>query len=198
MDSVQFVPWYLSTWFIILMLFFQPIIGLILVWVGYWRKPAKIITTALVVLYFLCTFVLGGLFGIFEFIVNREDIPVNTELSRAEYIEECVDLSAETVYREANQRVGEYVALTVTVTGRWENSYDYGSDYSLYLECVAEENGKSWTFLVRDYRGDDINLAVGDVVTVYGQIGGNFSIYNQTAGEISAPGINMLYVTVQP
>lgn len=195
---VQFVPWYLSTWFIILMLFLQPIIGLILVWVGYWQKPAKIIVTAVAVLYFFGSFLFGGLFGIYDMFFNREEIPVNTKLSRAEYIEECVDMSAETVYREASKRKGEYVSLTVTVAGRWENLYDYDSDYSLYLECTAEENGKTWTFLVRDYRGDDINLAVGDTITVYGQIGGNVTIRNSTAGEISAPCINMLYVTIEP
>ena len=35
---VQFVPWYQTTWFIILMLFIQPIVGLVLMWSGYWKQ----------------------------------------------------------------------------------------------------------------------------------------------------------------
>ncbi|MBQ2734543.1 MAG: hypothetical protein IJF33_01790 [Clostridia bacterium] len=189
---VEFVPWYLSTWFIILMLFVQPIIGLILMWVGYWNKTAKVILTVLLVLSFFGSFLFGGIYEVIENVFFPEQIPVDTELSREEYVESCEELSAETVYREANARVGEFVALTVTVKGVWDDGYAYNTNYPTYLECVVEEDGRVWSFLIRDYRKDGVNLTAGDVITVYGQIGGNVSIY---AGdrEKSGPSINMLY-----
>ena len=189
---VEFVPWYLSTWFIILMLFLQPVIGIILMWMSDWRKPAKVILTVLMLLYFFGQFVMFTTVDLINSIFFPEKIPVDTKLTREEYVESCEELSAETVYREANARVGEFVALTVTVQGVWDDGYAYNTDYTTYLECAVEENGRTWSFLIRDYRDDGVNLAVGDVITVYGQIGGNVSIY---AGdrEKSGPSINMLY-----
>ena len=34
---VQFVPWYHTVWFIVLMLIVQPLVGLILTWTGVWK-----------------------------------------------------------------------------------------------------------------------------------------------------------------
>ena len=59
-ERVQFVPWYFSTWFIILMLVVQPIIGLVLMWAGGWRKPAKIVVTVLLVLAYFSSLITGG------------------------------------------------------------------------------------------------------------------------------------------
>lgn len=190
---VRFVPWYLSTWFIILMLFIQPIVGLILLWVSDWQRTAKIIVTALAVLYFFGSFLFGGLFGLFDALFMREDVLVDTSLSREEYVEKCEEPGAETIFRDAENRKGDFVTLTVTVRGVWENTYEYDSEYPIYMECVATEGEKVWTFLVRDVREETINLTAGDVITVYGQIAGNAEIYNYTAGDITAPCINMRY-----
>ncbi len=192
---VQFVPWYFSTWFIVLMLFFQPIIGLILLWMGYWRKSAKIIVTVLFVLYTFGFAFLGALMGLLNIFLPQEEPPVNTAISKEEYIEQCHALSAETIYREAETRVGEYVTLRVTVDALWEDAYAYYNDeeYSSYLQCHTVESEKNWCFLIRDYRQTGINFTPGDCIVLYGQIGGNFSIENTSLGELSAPGINMLY-----
>lgn len=189
---VQFVPWYLSTWFIILMLFIQPIIGLILMWMGNWHKAAKVILTVFLALSLFGSFVFGGVYEMIDSVFFPEEIPVNTELSKEEYIERCEELSAETVYREANSRVGEFVALTVRVEAVWIDSYSYNSAYTTYLECTVEENGKVWSFLIHDYRENGVNLTVGDVITVYGQIGGNVEIYTDY-GVLRDPCVNMLY-----
>lgn len=56
---VQFVPWYHSTWFIIIMLFFQPLVGLILTWTGVWKTGWKVLATVLT----LFSWVFGALIG---------------------------------------------------------------------------------------------------------------------------------------
>ena len=55
---VQFVPWYLSAWFIIAMLIFFPIIGLILLWQSNWRKGWKIVATILTIIGYFGGFAL--------------------------------------------------------------------------------------------------------------------------------------------
>ena len=45
---VQFVPWYHTVWFIVLMLIVQPIVGIILTWSGVWKTHWKVIATILV------------------------------------------------------------------------------------------------------------------------------------------------------
>ena len=192
---VTFVPWYHTTLFIVIMLFFQPIIGLILAWTGYWKKHWKVIVTVLVAFFYLGGILLGMAIGMIGQLFWKEELPVNTDMSRAAYIESCAALSVEELYRNAEQYVGEYVTLTVTVCGIWNDEYEYESDYTTYYECVAEENGMAWTFLVRDFRQSDaFNLTVGDEIKVYGQGGGNATIYNYTAGNITAPCVHILYL----
>ena len=196
---VQFVPWYLSTWFTILMLVWQPIIGLILTWAGYWKRKWKILVTVLLVVLYVGGYViiafLGNLFTMFY----HEKIPVDTDASREEYIQMCEEetLTVEQIYRESEAHEGKYVTLSLTVLGIWEDQSEYDSEYNLYLQCTAVENDRTWTFLIRDYRQTEaINFAAGDMIRIYGQVGGNASIYNQTAGDLSAPCINMLYANL--
>ena len=193
---VQFVPWYLSTWFIILMLFFQPIIGLILMWKGDWHKAAKIILTVLLILSFFGSFLFGGVIELIDQFLFREEIPINTDLSEEEYVARCEALKAETVYREAAAREGDYVVLTVEVERIRNDAYAYNSDYTTYYECSATEDGKTWRFLIRDF-SQGKNLIEGDRIQVYGQILGNAVIY-AGAGEISGPCIGMRYFEFVP
>lgn len=195
---VRFVPWYFTTWFIILMLFIQPLVGLILTWAGYWKKKWKILATVLLVLPYVLTILFGGVMGILATVLSNSPPPVDVDMPQAEYVALCQELPAETVYREANARLGEHVKLTMKVEGIWEDALDYGSKYPLFFECSVEADGKTWVFLVHDYRqGDAVNLAVGDEITVWGQIGGNESITNSTVGTLSKPCINALYIEVQ-
>lgn len=192
---VVFVPWYHTTWFILLVTFFQPLIGLILAWSGYWKKHWKIVLTLLVLLVYIGGFAFA-FFG--ELIGQRwekDHLPVNTELTREEYVAACTVTDAEALYRNATQYVDEFICIRLTVKGIWNDENDYESNYTTYYECQTEAGGKVWTFLVRDFRqSDGFNLTVGDEITVYGQGGGNASIYNYTAGNLTAPCINMLYL----
>ncbi len=192
---VVFVPWYHTTWFILLVTFFQPIIGLILAWTGYWKKHWKILLTALVLFVYLGGFALGVFGDLIGRLWEKETLPVNTGLTREEYVAACNMTDAEALYRNSAQYVDAYVSLTLTVSGIWTDENDYESDYTTYYECRAEQDGKVWTFLVRDFRqSEQFNLTVGDVITVYGQGGGTATIYNYTRGSVTAPCIRMLYL----
>lgn len=194
---VQFVPWYFSTWFIIIMLITMPIVGLILTWLGYWKKIWKIVVTVLLVFGYVLAPIASAAFVNWMILGEQNaDIPVDLSLSKAEYIARCEEASVEGVFRNAEKKRGDYVCLTFTVSGIWENESDY--EYSVYYECCAQESGKEWTFLVRDWRQEDLtNLTVGDVIKVYGQVSGNATISNYTAGTVTAPCIDMLYLELQ-
>lgn len=197
---VQFVPWYFSTWFIILMLLVQPIIGLILAWAGPWKRGGKILATVILLLPYL----LGGLFGIIWGITMNiftdYTLPVNLDLSRAEYEERCEEYAASAIWRDPDSLNGEYVTVTLTVEAVWEDedAYYAGYAYPRFFECTVTENGESYSFLVHDFRQENtINLKAGDVITVWGQIGGNETISNSVVGTMTRPCINMLYMELQ-
>ena len=67
---VQFVPWYYSTWFILIMLVFQPLIGLILTWTGVWKTGWKVLATVLTLFGWVIGAVIGILLGMLEVWIN--------------------------------------------------------------------------------------------------------------------------------
>ena len=193
---VYFIPWYFSTWFIILMCFVQPIIGLILTWAGYWKRGWKILTTVLLAAPYLLA-ALGMVLGVFGSMLFPETPPVNMELSQSEYVALCQPVDVEELYRNAMEMEEAYVTLTVVIDAVGIDENEYESDYNRYYLCHAEANGRTWEFLVRDWRqGSAVNFAVGDVITLWGQGGGNMEIFHSTKGSLSAPGIHMLYATL--
>ncbi len=194
-NRVQFVPWYYSTWFIILMLIFMPIVGLILLWTGYWKKHWKVIATVVLVGGYLFTSVLLPLLA--QFFLWRTEIPVNTSVSETEYRALCMEADAEQLYRNAGSMIEEYVTLTVTVDAIIESQNDW--EYSTYYQCHAYDGGKQWRFLLRDWRPQEsrVNLTVGDMVTVWGEVGGNMVIYDYNGTEYSAPGVHILYLHIE-
>ena len=190
---VQFVPWYHSTWFILIMLFFQPLIGLILTWTGVWKTHWKVIVTAILVIPYLLVFVLGGIVGIFDaWFAPEEEIPVNLALSNEEYVALCEQVDVEALFRQPDRYADAYMRLTVTVDAVVYDTYDYESDYTRYYRCHVEKNGKQMEFLVRDWRQENVyNLVEGDVILVYGQGGGTADIYSDDEENIILPCINM-------
>lgn len=191
---VTFVPWYLSTPFILIMLFVQPIIGLILLWISAWRKGTKIAVTALLAAAYILPILLGFLLTFLPGL--GEEIPVETDIPRAEYVARCQSADPEDLYRNSSayaQR-GAFVTLTLTVDARLTNEEDYGSDYSTYYLCHIDVGTKSYSFLLRDWRQEEsVNFVPGDVITVWGQAAGELSLYNSSNGQISHPGIHILY-----
>lgn len=194
---VQFVPWYYSTWFIILMLVVQPLIGLILAWTGPWKRSGKLLATVILLLPYILGGILGLCTGIIMQFFTDYTLPVNTDIPREEYAILCEARSAREVWRNAGELEGEYVTMTLTVKAVWEDENAYYSNYAYpcYFECNVTEEGEVYTFLLHDFRQSaGVNLRAGDVITIWGEIGGNETISNSVLGSMTHPCINVLYL----
>ncbi len=188
---VQFVPWYHSVWFIVLMMFVQPIVGFILIWTGVWKTHWKIIVTVAILL----PYIVMAIFGIIVQITGRLHVPtnrpVNTSITEEEYRTRCEAVDVEHLYRYSNDMVGEYVRVTATIV-HIETSVDV-YEHTAYV-CKAEKDGKTWDFIMLDYRVADsaINFVKGDTVTFYGEVYNTETFY-WNGGSTKAPWIACLY-----
>ena len=84
---VTFVEWYHSWWFIILTMIFIPIVGIILLATSPHKKSSKITFIIIACVYLLITTI--GIGTIIGWVLNIFDPPVNTKLSRGEYVAKC-------------------------------------------------------------------------------------------------------------
>lgn len=193
---VTFVEWYHSWWFIILMLFFSPLIGIILLATSPHKRSQKTAVIAIAVAYAL--FSTLGIGTLIPMITNMWDKPVDTSLSREEYIAACETVSPETFYRSPEVYTDEFVSMTLTVSERIVDSEGYYANekYTTYYLCTDGEN-QSFTVMIRDCLQDRAqNFMVGDVITVYGEGAGNCTIYDEQYNPRTAPCIHVAYVTL--
>ncbi len=188
---VQFVPWYHSTWFIVAMMILFPIVGLILMWTGHWRQHWKIVGTVILVFFYLFGGILGGIIINFIYGFNDFEPPVNTSITEEEYRARCEAVDVEELYRYSNDMVGEYVKLTVEIV-HIEASVDV-YEPTAYI-CKTEKDGKTWEFIILDYRTDSsaVNLVKGDTVTFWGEVYNTETFYWK-GGSLRAPWIACLY-----
>ncbi|MBQ9086383.1 MAG: hypothetical protein IJY47_04265 [Clostridia bacterium] len=189
---VTFIDWYHSWWFIILMLFVFPIVGIVLLVTSPHKKSVKITVAVLGILYAILSTV--GVGNVIYYVRELLDQPVDTSLSREEYIEACETVSAEDYYRSAEAYEDRFVSVTVTVTEKaLEETFSSG-EREVYYVC-RDENGGSFEILVRDcFQGEGLNLLVGDVITVYGEGAKVHTVYDGTYQAHTAPCINGAYV----
>ena len=158
---VQFIAWYHSWWFILIMFFVSRIAGLILFITSPYSKKAKIITAASVVGGYILLFALGSglLMGLFE------KPPVNEKISRAEYVERCDGMTVEEYYRDAYNE-GNYVSLELVV----EDRKVFGD--GAYYIC-SDRNDRDRKIYVMDFSVDkQTNYLKGDMIRVYGECSG--------------------------
>lgn len=188
---VQFVPWYHSTWFIILMMVVFPLVGIILAWSGPWKKNWKIVGTVIVLFFYLFGGILGGIIGNLIYGWIEPDIPVNTSITEEEYRARCEAVDVESLYRHSNNMVGEYVKLTVEIVHVNASIDVY--EPTTYI-CKTEKDGKTWEFIILDYRTDSnaVNLVKGDTVTFWGEVYTTDTMY-WDGGSLKAPWIACLY-----
>ena len=193
---VTFIEWYHSWWFIILMLFLFPLVGFILLATSPHKKSVKITVVVIAVVYtVVSTFGVGNLFGQ---LFDRWNPPVNTSLSREEYIAACETVDAEAFFRNPDRYTEQYVSVTLVVSERiLDSSYSYGDEYTFYYIC-HEPNGTRFNVMIRDCIQDGSqNFITGDVITVYGEGAGNCTVYNADYEPVSAPCIFVAYVATE-
>ena len=193
--TVTFIDWYHSWWFIVLMLIFMPIIGLVLLFTSPHKKNAKI---AVAVIFGVIT--VGSYFGIGFFggmIKNLFDRPVDTSLSREEYISRCEEVSPEELYRNSESYKDKFVKVELTVKAHVTDSDKYygNEKYPDYYVCT-DGSGKEFYILVRDCIQDvSLNYIPGDVITVYGEVDEGYTVYAVDGHDsYTGPTVNAAYV----
>ena len=194
---VQFIPWYMSAWFIIAMLVIFPLVGLILLWQSDWRRGWKIFATVLTAGgYFLGGSIIWLLLDLFTGIFRSSDIPKAPDIPQTEYAALCEQVDLEALYRQPDAFAERKVSVQLTVRAvLFDESEMQGEGYPLYYDCVAQANGRELHFLVRDLVAEGkINLMEGDRIMVWGEVEGNRRIYNSSSGTLSAPCIRMFFV----
>lgn len=195
-SRVTFVEWYHSWWFIVLAMVFMPMIGLVLLITSPHPKKQKIIFVAAALLYtVLVSWGVGGM--LIGMLRGQFSHPVDTGMPRDAYIAACEVTDAEAYYRTADSRVGQKVAVTLTVREAVtdvEGSYSHDRYPNYYLCSDAEQ---TFVILVRDCVLENrINLLPGDVVTFYGEGTGTVSLTDTQYTQHTAPGLNAAYAVL--
>ena len=194
---VTFVEWYHSWWFIVLMMFVMPIMGIILLLTSPHERWKKVLLAVIAVIYLVAsTFGIGA---IWSAVTRMWDHPVNADLPKEEYLAACTEVSAEQFYRAYGEYEDDYVKLRLKVVGKgvYLDSFYYASD-DIYYVCTSEDRPEI-TILVRSCLLDgETMLIAGDVITVYGEAKDLASVYvDATDTYVDGPLVNMAYVTLE-
>lgn len=193
---VTFVEWYHSWWFITLAMFIMPIAGIILLATSPHKKSSKITFIIIGIVYIIISTI--GIGTIIGALSNIFDPPVNTSLSREEYVSRCEITDPEQFYREPDAYEGQYVSMTLTVKGIITDSDGFYSNkkYTTYYIC-RDATGGTFEILVRNcIQSGTKNLAVGDTVTIWGEGNGNQTVYDMDYIPHTAPCINVAYIDI--
>ena len=187
----RFVPWYFQTWFIVVMLFVMPIVGLILLWQSDHGRGAKIGLSLLVVAPTLLSWLAAMLLNLLPFGGNGPEVP---EYERDSYVAACETVDVEALWRNPDSYEGKNVELSLTVLDKHINAYAQTGDYETFYECVATVDGKELRFLIADVRLDEsTNLATGDRIRLWGAVLGNTEIFSDLDGKIVYPAAVMYF-----
>ena len=191
---VQFVAWYHSWWFILIMMFVMPVVGVILFFTSPYSKTVKIIGAVAGIAYFVLIYG-GGLWQIINLMTAEGDL-VNDDISQVEYMEKCESVSVVDFYRAGDSTEGDYVTMTVVVKERFSDWYtSYGEEPALYYLCY-DKNHPDMVILVRDCLIEtDRNFAAGDHLTVFGESGGQVTVAKDgSSADLTYPCLYMAYV----
>lgn len=197
--TVTFIDWYHSWWVIILALIFFPILGLILLFTSPHKKSLKIGIGIVAILWTALPYLGIGLNSLFGNITGMLDKPVDTSLTREEYIAQCETITAEEFYRGGDEYTEKFVSVTLTVNEKIvDPDAEYnGNLYPTYYIC-HDGNGNTFEIIIRDCIQDSSrNYIPGDVLTVYGEGAGEQSVYDSSYTTHTAPTINVAYVSAE-
>ena len=189
---VTFIEWYYSWWFITLMTFFMPLVGIILLAKSPYEKRKKVTFIVLACVYWLISLI--GVQTIINTVSEIVDPPVIVTLREEEYVARCEDVSAEEVWRSPKEYKDKCIKITVEISSTFEDvdSYSLLGKYNRYYVCRID--GTNNYILIRNCILDgECNFNVGDTVTFYGEGAGMKTVYNFNYDEYSAPCVNAAY-----
>ena len=195
---VTFIEWYHSWWFIVLMMLFIPIVGIVLLITSPHKTWKKVLFIALAVVYLFVS--IFGIFGIFRIISSiarlGEEPPVNVTLSKEEYMASCTSMTVEDIcrYGYEDQFISTKVKVVAKATMYSDNDFS-DEEYLCYI-CETEE-GSEYRLVIRDcLLADQQRFIAGDVITVYGEGAGEVTVHDSDYNTHNEIGINMAYVVV--
>ena len=176
-ERVSFINWYHNWWFIALMFFIFPVVAIVLLVTSPHKRKTKVIVCAILAVLTIVSYI--GMGTIISLITNIWDKPVDTSLSREEYIDVCELVKAEDFYREPEKYKDKYVFLELVVV---EKITEYGDVYSIseygeFYICTPVNNSNMVIFVRDCIISGSSNFAVGDVITVYGEGDGEYTLY---------------------
>ena len=120
---VTFIPWYHSWFFIILMMFVMPIVGIILLCTSPYRLRTKIIVVASIVagILILTLVIVPLIMNAQVFLLALglsflDDMPpVDSTITQEEYMSRCYEPESEDFYRNPGKYDGEYIKISVVI-----------------------------------------------------------------------------------
>ena len=186
---VQFIPWYHSCWFILIMLYFMLPVGIVLFLTSPYSKKTKIIAVAAVVGVYALLFVLGP-----RLLTHLYDKPlVNDDISREEYVQRCEPMDVKTFYRISGD-TGRYISMELTVIEKCveqsEDVYDVGATY---YRCRDISGGDLIIYVQDCNLGSPLQFLPEDVIRVYGESAGTLSFWQSTTYTEALPCLYMAY-----
>ncbi len=186
---VQFIPWYYTWWFILIMVFVMPVVGIILFFTSPYSKAWKIVGVIAGLLYFV--FVYMGVGWMLIDMMLSEDL-VNDDISREAYMENCEPSDVKTFYYQSG-REDAYVEMTVRVKSVLLDLWDE-DDAAVYYVCVDPAN-EDVSIFVRHCLVEEGDLFwKGDLLHVYGEGAGMATIFLGEYDEsMTKPCLHMAY-----
>ena len=192
--KVAFIDWYHRWWFIILMLFFLFPVGFILLLTSPHKKNVKITVAVIALVYTVLSSI--GISSIVQRAINFFSEPVDTSLSRTEYVSICNEISAEDFYRLSEDFKNSYVSITLRVKKQITDMDGYYAEkeYTTYYVCEAL-NGSTFEIMIRDcVQEGRKTLIEGDLIRIYGEGAGKITIYDMEYTPFRAPCIYVAYL----
>lgn len=198
--TVMFVNWYHRWWFILLTAFIHPLISIVLLITSPHKKAHKIIAVCVAVLYGIITNLVIPFYMMKTYI---PDPPVDTSLSKQEYISLCEEVSPEEFYRTPDKYNDKFVSMELVIVEKFYASYDvYDTDvyeqlYNTYYVCKDSEGG-TFTILMRNcLQEGDANFIANDVITIYGEGAGDVIVYAENGTIHRSPCVNAAYAYIE-
>ena len=190
-NRVTFVQWYHSWVAILLFLIVMPIIGIILLITSPHKTKHKLIFVACIILAAIILSVIGLLVLTLIMKTSIKDVAnvfvgnsLYSDLSREEYIEICNSVSLAAICKYTDDYVGDAIRIELTVYEK------VSRDGQVYYVCSDGEG--EYALLVRDFVADGSDISTGDIITVYGECAGDWTMSGD--GEsVDVVIINMFY-----